>query len=266
MKIFRIAAMFKTFGLEDKLVKSFMQHHKKLLSAMKDPKVRRKYQRQYFKDKEIHIGSANISDFLAPIIEHYGEPKFMPRRVKFIIARPDHPINKGGDASAFFALGEDGSCSIIKVALNFENIDFDFSFENTIAHETQHFLKSLYYGSLPDYHAAEGGWQIPEYYGDEWEIQAYAMNIARGAIDSIRTVFFAGMENKTPERREKIKASMSNNRMNLASSFLVKSVNKFFEDVEEQTKEEFTPELRKQYYREAFRDFNSMFEEMLTSF
>jgi len=266
MKITRIAAMFKTFGLEDKLSQSFKQHYKRMLREMKDPSVRRKYQRLFFKDKEIYLGSANLSELLAPIVEHYGQPKYLPKRIKFIIVRDDHPINAEGGANAFFSVGDDGTYTIIKVAMSFSNIEFDSAFEDTIAHETQHFLKSLYQGEIPENYAEAGAGQIAQYYGDEWEIQAYSTVIVRHVIESLTTYISMGIEGKSKERTDVILNSMERNKMDLLSSFLIRAVNDFFKQVEERTGDRFSPELRKEYYKHTYRDFNTSFSDMIASF
>ena len=266
MRIYRIAAMFKTFGLEEKLSQSFKQHYKRMLRSFKDPAERKKYQMQFYKKKQIRLGSANISRLLEPIIEHYGEPKILPKQISFIIVSPEHPINAEIDANAFLAISKDGSYNIVKVALNFENIDFDYSFENTITHEVQHFLKSLYYGEVSSTYALEGGIEIERYYGDEWEIQAYAMNIAKGAVESIQTFMEVSADNKSREWIEEMKGNIMGNKIDLAKTFLYKSVNKFFKDIEGQTKGEFSPGLKRQYYEHSFRDFSSLFDSMIDAF
>lgn len=189
MRIYRIAAMFQTFGLEDKLVNSFDRHYKNFLRRVSNPTVRRKELRDFNKSKLLHLGSSNIGDALKPIVEHYGAPQLnLPNRILFALSHPMHPTFKGG-ANAYFGINEeDGVFYIVKSAADPLNVSSDYDFENTIAHEVQHFLRSLYEGGLTGAHT-EGQGEIARYYGNPWEVQAYAANIARNAVDSIKTVF-----------------------------------------------------------------------------
>jgi len=55
MRIYRIAAMFKTFGFEEKIIKSFRQHYRKVLGMLKDPSMERQADEQFAKNKEVYF-------------------------------------------------------------------------------------------------------------------------------------------------------------------------------------------------------------------
>jgi hypothetical protein len=262
MRIYRIAAMFQTFGLEDKLVNSFDRHYKNFLRRVSNPTVRRKELRDFNKSKLLHLGSSNIGDALKSIVEHYGSPQLnLPNRILFALSHPMHPTFKGG-ANAYFGINEEnGVFYIVKPAADPLNVSFDYDFENTIAHEVQHFLRSLYEGGLTGAHT-EGQGEMARYYGNPWEIQAYAANIARNAVDSIKTVFEVGLKNKTPERIDYLKENAKRNKDQFAKSFLLKSVINFFQQTEEETGEKFSEDLRKQYYQASLRDFSKLFDQL----
>jgi len=265
MIIYKIAAMFQTFGLEDKLAVSFARHYNDFLRKVANPTVRRKELRDFNKSKLLHLGSSNIGDALKPIVEHYGAPQLnLPNRILFALSHPMHPTFKGG-ANAYFGINEeDGVFYIVKSAADLLNVSLDYDFENTIVHEVQHFLRSLYEGGMTETHTegVGGAGEIERYYGNPWEVQAYAANIARGAVNSIKTVFETGSRGKTPERIESIKEGMQGNKKQFVQHFLLKSIVNFFQQTEEQIGEKFSDDLRKQYYQASLRDFDKLFDQL----
>jgi len=261
MRIYRIAAMFKTFGFEEKIIKSFQQHYRKVLGMLKDPSMERQADEQFAKNKEVYFGAADIADALRPIIEHYGDPKIVPNEIHFIVAHPD--LDNYTSAGSF-VMDYEGGCWLTKVATDFKHINFDSNFERVISHEVQHFIKAIYKGSM-DNSRAEGMGRMDEHFADEWEIQAHAMTIAKDCIGSIRRFIEVAIEGRTPERADQIKASMQRNKMDLLKSHLPKFVKEFFKLVESNIGEKFSPELRRQYYEHSYRDFNSLFDEMIAS-
>jgi len=263
MKINRIAAMFKTFGLEEKLEESFKQHYKKVMNMIKDPSVKENAYSTFSEHKAISLGMANISNSLQPIIEHYGYPKVLPKRVRFLVSHPDDPQSKNSDA--YFVMSNEEDCILSITSEDFEDIELDSRLRGLIEHETQHFLKAIYYGSMTEYKASGEGWTV-DYFSDDWEIQAYAMNIAKEAIKEVQDFIEAAVSGQPRERIEQIKASMSRNKMDLLSTFMVNKANSFFNDIEESSDIKLSPMLRKKYLQAAFRDFNTLFNPMISSF
>jgi len=257
MRIYRIAAMFKTFGLEDELLRSFESHYKKMKSdSSSNPD---EVMDRYSSKKFLYLGGEDITKAMESIIDNYGYPQVeIPKKIYFGLIHPDNP-KFPSDASAFFYGGSDGVFYILKVEPNPFNVVIDDAFYNTIRHETQHFLRYLYDGARKHSSPEKDNGEIESYYGSPWEIQAYAGNIANAAINNIKTVIGYGMENKSPEHIEKVKGNMRKKKDMLASSFLVKSLKRFFDGIE--AEKEIPYDIKKKYYQSAYRDFSRLFDE-----
>jgi len=258
MRIYRLAAMFKTFGFEDKLCQSFKSHYIKKISGQ--PSSPEEIMDRFNDKKFLYLGESNISEGIKPIVDHYGYPQVdIPKKIYFGLLHPGNP-SFPSNASAFFYMGSDGVCYILKVTSDPFNVVFDVAFDNTIRHETQHFLRSLYEG-FGSHLSAEKDGGIDGYYGDAWEVQAYSGNIANSAMENIKSVFGPKMVNKSPERIEEIKNNLRKNKGLFTSSFLVKSIQRFFDDIELGEDGKLSPEIKRKYYKSAYRDFSRLFDE-----
>ena len=253
--------MFETFGLPDKIVNSFVQHYNNWMRQYDNPIMR---QRIFEVDKQIYLGAANISSALQPIFEKHGQPQGMngkiPNRINFIILHPSHKYGKN-KSSFFTVLPQDNSFVIVKIESNINNVKLDHEFSNTIKHELQHFLRSLYEGRAAPSYAYIKDYEGLDYYGDPWEIQTFALRFAADAIDLVKSTYLARIEGMPPERAQEILEKVKGNKSKLATIAIKQTKRHFLsmEDLENKMPEE----LLKKYYSATVANFNKLFDDMI---
>lgn len=259
MANYRTATMFESFGLPEKLSKSFVSHWRQLIRRAQDPKERRRIRRRFRTGKPIYIGGSNVRQILQAIIEHYGEPQIkLPNRVFFGIMQTGAADAAGYNTEANFLMdGVNGEFFVIIASDDIFNIPIDIA--ETISHESQHFLRSLYEGGVTQ--SEEGSNTIETEYGDPWEVQAYAGNIASTVMAHITSIFELGIDGKSEDLIAGMKRQMMLDRDNFVRGFLLKAVNHFFSNIEGHYKETFPVELKRQYYVSALKDFGRLFEK-----
>lgn len=260
MRINKISQkMFETFGLEDQLVRSFNSHYNKLVRENKDPQARRALQKMFNRRGELYLGAANIGASIKKIMEHHGIPvDNPPNRVHFFIG---YPGKQFGNANAYFMRNDD-EFYIIKMTPRVFEIPGhgEYDFQDTIEHELQHVLKSLYSGEdAPAYAYEEDGFKDAlNYYSNDWEIQSFALSIARMALDMIQNMYGASSRFSDPQQ---LQAHLEGKKDSLAGSALKMEVKKFLNGIEESKGVQFPDKVRQKYYQTALRDFYSLFDK-----
>jgi len=264
MEITKISQrMFETFGLEDKVLASFQRHHsdfvREYIVAKSDVK------KQFKKDKSFFLGSLNILDSLKPIFERHGKPhtKVIPKRLDFYITHTSQAVGKlsGGEVSGYFS--NDGSRYLIaKMTSDPFVLDSEGNLNITIAHEVQHFIKSLYAGNHP-HSAAEKEGLIEGYYEKPEEIQAYALTIAKNAVNLLKEMYAIRIDNKGAEFASRILYKMEQTQNDMARTYLARSVLKFFTSREEKYGGKFNDEVKKRYYKAAWHNFMVLFSQFI---
>lgn len=134
-------ASFQTFGIEDKITKSFINAYQIFIQYNKNKNLEASFQKQ----KSMHIGTLYVTDIMQPIIEHYGQPKTpLPHYIEFFVMSRKHP-SASKHTGAFFMIwkGDFVIGKILDQITEFKNIE---EFTYSIQHELQHFLKSIYEG------------------------------------------------------------------------------------------------------------------------
>jgi len=248
-------ASFQTFGIEDKIAQSFVRHYSEFLNGQDIPTL----QREFDQKKSIHIGSANVSKAIQPIIEHYGEPQTpIPTKLNFVLLNRTHP--SAGNDSAFFLVHK-GAFIIGKILdkiTDFKDLD---NFTYSIQHEFQHFLRSLYVGkTVPDYAKNLKEERSPKaYWEDPWEIQSHSSNIAQKAMDDIKGLYSFRIKNTTPENIPAIKDKIANSKNALVSKFVLAELKKLFEKCEVNL----STEIRKKYYMATIKNFGRLFDQFI---
>lgn len=243
-------ASFQTFNLEDKIINSFTRSFKNYIAK----NGLKSTQAFLTKNHSIQIGSANISEALKPIIEHYGKPQSdLPKRIDFVFLTPDNPFVTQTTNAVFTKLN--GKFLIGKVIDNLSEFTIDDTFKNSMAHEIQHLLKALYEGRIQD--------TRENYYEQDWEIQAIANNIARNAIESLKNVYNMRIRNMSKEQAHRILLRLGENRNELISMYLVNSVKDYFKEAEKRSGKRMSDEARRKYYIGSIRNFNRMLDEFI---
>ena len=263
MTNYRTAAMFKTFGLEEKLTKSFVSHWRSLIRRARDPIERRKMLRKFRMGKPVYIGGSNVKQILQAIVEHYGEPQLrVPSRVLFGIMRREGTDEAGYSTEANFLIDSvNGDFYILIASSGIFDIPTDIA--SMIEHETQHFIKSLYEGRIsPD---KDSGSIIESHYGDPWEIQAYAGNIAKTSAIEMTSMFEMRAEGKSEALILGMKKQMLHDKDYFVKNFFLPKINRFFKEIETYYKESFPVELKREYYQAALRDFSRLFDEYFSA-
>jgi len=265
MKIYKIAdAPFRTFGLEDMVFDSFMRHYKNITH----PQYLAENQKYLNRNMAAIIGSTNIRNYVAKIIEHYGKPKSpIPYQMELAIISPKHP-----DAKKFSALmqHDQGKFEMSVVLRSPKITDLDVSrLKEHIGHELEHFLKAVYRGTDSYYNRGEKElkqWDAPvdkkpeEYWSNYREIQAYGKEWAIELIaeyENIYRIRTKNIPNKT------VIDSMENSKEKIIRSMVAFKVKNLLNSIERIMGKPLLPEIRKAYYIATMKGFSTLFDEFI---
>jgi hypothetical protein len=247
-----------------KLLRHYLRHHSDFVKKYSDKKsdIRKRFK----KDKMFFLGSLNILDSLKSIFERHGRPKIkvIPKRIDLYIAHPTSLPSPfiGKESLGYFGL-EDGHYSITKVTNDPFVLDVNNNLGIIIAHEIQHFVKSLYSREKEyDFQSKEF---IGGYFGKPGEIQAYALMIAKNAVDLLKEMYAVRTEGKGAEFIDRVLDKMEQTQNDITKTYLARSVLKFFTLKEEKYSGEFTDEIKKKYYRSAWHNFTVLFNQFINN-
>jgi hypothetical protein len=255
-------AMFQTFGLEEKLTKAFIQAYNSILIKNSLKTINRKFD----KEKFISLGNYDLSESFKPIIDYYGKPKMRPpKEINFVIVKP-HVIKSVGetiDFGAFFAQTTKGFF-IGEVLENFMELTIEYkNFIYSIAHELQHFLKTLYGNKVLGYSHKYNN-AVIDYVSEPCEIQAHSRDIAKRAIDDIKELFAARMQSLFPQEKRNVIEKIKKDKDQLIKRFFVFEIKNFFELINKNAlTNELPQEIKKQYYISALKNFNVLFDRFI---
>lgn len=253
--------MFETFGLEEKIHRSFIRHFKEFVKSNEINALQKEFELK----KSVYVGSSVLGNSIKPIIEKYGEPKIeFPKRLDFILMNRNHL--SAGTSGAFF-LYYQNRFIIGKVLNNISDFYEIKDFEYSISHELQHFLTAIYTGETSPKYALEPRKtnKFKRYYGDEWEVRSYSTVIALKAINTINDTYefrTRKMDKLDPERA-KILDKMSQNRMALLTSYINANLQSFFAHVEEKKKKKMPDDIKQAYYLATVGNFKRLFDKWI---
>lgn len=251
--------MFQTLGLDKKLTQAFERHYYKWLRNQNSNYLQKKFEKQ----KRIQIGSANLGNSLDPIFEKHGEPQglggYIPRRVNFFVVYPSEQQEK-----AVFFVSNNYDFNIGIASKDINNVKFGYEFERSIAHELQHFLRSLYENKPAASHSYLKDRKAIDYYSDPWEIQAFALKFAKDAIELIESTYMVRLESGNPEMNNIILEKLMRLKPELVS-LATKEAKQYFKRLEDGGIP-VADKLKKQYYVSTISNFNLLFDEMIQKY
>ena len=256
-------AMFKTFGLETKLAHTFLKNYEAYYRKnRKNPKEANK---KFHEQGVVNLGYYKLSDGIKPIIDYYGKPSMeLPELIYFCIARPNIVCNQLGniDFGAFLGQKDDFFVigNVMENAMDFKN-DYD-DFKDAIAHELQHFLKTLY-GNRTLHYAPTHENLVISYYSEPFEVQSHSHDIAKRAMQDIRDLFDFRIQNAPSNKKQEIVTKVQNNKDSLIKKFFIPELKNFFRGMSEEAKTELPEDIRRQYYISALKNFNVFFDQFI---
>ena len=244
-------AAFETFGIEDKITNSFVKNYNAFLRG-----DIRKLQRDLDTQKSIVFGSMRTKNLFDPVIAKYDIPQTpLPEEIHFVIMSKQHPAVINNSTKHFFVIDK-GNYYIGRVMEKVNEFEPDDEFKIKIYHETQHLLHSLYSGETePDYNNTRDG--DIEYYKDKWEIQSFAAQVARTAIEDIKELYAYRIRKMDPIEIKHLIDKMRSNKDEFINKHFVNKLQGFFQN------KEMSSETRQRYYMTTLRNFGKEFDNFL---